>query len=229
LATAVAKRDAAAKAVQDAPEPSERALKALAETERKLAEAERIAAEASALEAVSTPEAIAVAKAAWQAEQASARAAAALKATERNTEPITVFVSKKAGKVYIRQAWAPIHEAVATFKTPELPIGTHIYLAKAAEDGGKTLRWLSASLPPSRPAEPRQSLKRNAPAGQASPPPPPAGPTPTAAAVLERFELEEETRAFIADRLWAGASLIVSDEAISHETGTTTDFIVLTR
>ena len=35
--------------------------------------------------------------------------------------------------------------------------------------------------------------------------------------------------AFISDRLWAGASLIVSDQGISNETGNYTDFIVLTR
>jgi hypothetical protein len=47
--------------------------------------------------------------------------------------------------------------------------------------------------------------------------------------VLRRFELPEETRRFIADRLWAGATLIVSDHAPSGETGVGTDFIVLTR
>ena len=41
--------------------------------------------------------------------------------------------------------------------------------------------------------------------------------------------MPEETRQFIADRLWAGASLIVSDQGISNETGKYTDFIVQTR
>ena len=31
------------------------------------------------------------------------------------------------------------------------------------------------------------------------------------------------------ERLWTGASLIISDQPISSETGTYTDFIVLTR
>ena len=47
--------------------------------------------------------------------------------------------------------------------------------------------------------------------------------------MLERFELPPATKAFISDRLWAGASLIVSDQGISHETGKYTDFIVLSR
>jgi hypothetical protein len=229
VAVALGKRDAAAKVVADLPEPTDRAQGALADAEAKLADAEKAAEEARATEAMMTPSAIAAARTAWEAEKANAQALSTLKATERNTEPITILVSKKAGRVYIRQAWAPIHEGPATFKSAT-PFGTHVYVAKAAEDNGGTLRWLSVSLPPSRPAEPRQGGKRVA-AAQAPSPPVDARPqlTTTAAAALERFELSEETRNFIADRLWAGASLIVSDEGISHETGVTTDLIVLTR
>jgi hypothetical protein len=54
-------------------------------------------------------------------------------------------------------------------------------------------------------------------------------PRETAASVLERFELAPETKAFISDRLWAGASLIVSDQGMSDETGKYTDFIVQAR
>jgi hypothetical protein len=46
---------------------------------------------------------------------------------------------------------------------------------------------------------------------------------------LDRFELPQEAKRFIEERLWIGASLIISDEGISNETGTYTDFIVLTR
>jgi hypothetical protein len=42
-------------------------------------------------------------------------------------------------------------------------------------------------------------------------------------------ELPAEARAFIEERLWTGAALIVSDHGISDETGKYTDFIVLTR
>ncbi|MEZ5849572.1 MAG: hypothetical protein R3D68_02835 [Hyphomicrobiaceae bacterium] len=51
----------------------------------------------------------------------------------------------------------------------------------------------------------------------------------TAREALERFTLPEATRKLIGDRLWPGASLIVSDHAISGETGRGTDFVVLTR
>ena len=81
------------------------------------------------MEAVATPEALAAARAAWDAENASRTAAADAKAAERGTDPISIFISKKTGRLYIRQAWAPIHEAPVTIKEPDTLIGTHTYLA----------------------------------------------------------------------------------------------------
>jgi hypothetical protein len=106
-------------------------------------------------------------------------------------------------------------------------VGTHVYLAVASEGSGANLRWLSASLAASPQARPRTDAKalmqgqRVAARSQSL--------EDTAARALDRFELPGEARRFIAERLWVGASLIVSDEGISNETGTYTDFIVLTR
>ena len=46
---------------------------------------------------------------------------------------------------------------------------------------------------------------------------------------LDRIEMPEEARRRISELVWAGASLIVSDNPRSHELGEYTDFIVLTR
>ena len=54
----------------------------------------------------------------------------------------------------------------------------------------------------------------------------PARPHETAAGALDRIDMPEETRQFISERLWTGASIIISDQGISNETGTYTDFIV---
>ena len=227
LATAVARRDAAAAAIDEAapPERIERAKARLAAAETVVADLEKAAEAARAAEAAATPEALAAAKAAWEAEKASTEAASALKSTERNTEPISIFVSKKAGRVYVRQAWASIHDAPVAFEQPEMAVGTHLYVATVAEDGGRALRWLSVSIPPSQATLDARGDARAVPASTAS-----AGrPSLDAVAALARFQLPEETRRFIEDRLWTGASLIVSDEGISSETGPTTDFIVLTR
>jgi hypothetical protein len=228
LETAAARRDAAAEAIDAAapPEKAERATARLAEAEATVAELEKAVEEARAAEAAKTPEAMAAAKAAWEAKQANAAAAAALEATERSTEPISILVSKKAGRVYVRRAWAPIHEAPVTFAEPELPVGTHLYLATAPAEGEKAMRWLAVSIPPRPASVAAQGDARAVPASTASTEGPAA---PDAMAALARFQLPPETRRFIEDRLWTGASLIVSDEGMSRETGATTDFIVLTR
>jgi hypothetical protein len=46
---------------------------------------------------------------------------------------------------------------------------------------------------------------------------------------LDRIEIPANIRAEISNRLWAGASLIVSDHGLNHETGRGTDFVVLTK
>jgi hypothetical protein len=51
----------------------------------------------------------------------------------------------------------------------------------------------------------------------------------SAADALARVKLPEHVREQIARRLWVGASLIISDEGISRETGKGTDFVVLTK
>jgi L,D-transpeptidase-like protein len=232
--SAAAARDrleAAKKLVDSAktPEALERAKTAQAAAQTALEEAEKAAAEAASEESGKTAEAFAAAHAAWDAEAASAKAAAAVKAAERGAEPISIFISKKAGRVYVRQAWAPIYEAEVTFKEPDLPLGTHLYLATEPKEDGKAMRWLSVSMPPAPPsAETRYRARRDE--GAAAVPAASASrPHATATGALERIELGAEARAFIEDKLWTGASLIVSDQGISNETGKYTDFIVLTR
>lgn len=228
LALAGAKRDAAARAIDrpTTPAMAERAKLALTSAEERLAEAEKAHEDARAVAAAATEEAIAAAKLAADAEDASGEAAAALKIAERGTEPISILVSKKAQRLYIRQAWTPIYEAPIVFKDAQRPIGTHVYLAVAPEDNGEVLRWLSVSPRSLAATQPRTRQHEAAVLARA---PRPDYAQETAASALARFELPEEARRFIEERLWTGASLIISDEGISNETGTYTDFIVLTR
>ena len=107
------------------------------------------------------------------------------------------------------------------------PLGTHLYVAMEAEEDGKSMRWLTVSVGPSQPQAERRQTGRRGDRAEAQPALPRA--RPTAGGVLDRFEMPEETRKLISDKLWAGASLTVSDEGVSHETGKYTDFIVLTR
>ena len=223
LATARRRHEAAAKAAAG-PTAGDRAREALAAAADELAGAERAAEEARLIEAVMSEEAAAAAAAVIETENARHEAAAALKASERTEEPISIFVSRKAGKVFIKQAWMLVHEAPVTFKEAGPAFGTHVYLAMGPSADGETMNWLSVSIPPSAPEPPRRRGKGPAQAAPAS-----GVAHETATGVLARFELAEATRRFIEERLWAGATLIVSDNGISGETGLSTDFIVLAR
>jgi hypothetical protein len=229
LDAARSRHESAVKAVEAAksPEAAERANAARDAAQSKVDEASAAVKEAAGVEAAKTKEAFEAAQAAWDAEKLSEEAAAIVRAGERSTEPISVFVSRKSGRVYIRQAWKPIHEAPVTFKDPDQPLGTHLFVAMDTEEDGKTMHWLAVSLAASQPQAERRQTGRRGDRAEAPPTQPRA--RPTAASVLERVELPEETRKLISDKLWAGASLTVSDEGVSHETGKYTDFIVLTR
>lgn len=228
LAAAELRRNAAVRAVAAASQPPamERATQVLAAADDRLADARRAAEEARLTEAAAHQEAFEAAIAAAEAEEARQEAAVAVKAVERSLEPISILVSRKAGRIYIRQGWEPIHEAPVRFVGDGSPLGTHLYLATDATADGAALRWLSVSLPAPAPRVARPGEPRGAPVQPAASP----GPRQeTAAGALARFDLPEATRRFIADRLWVGASLIVTEHGISGETGPGTDFIVLTR
>ena len=137
--------------------------------------------EAAAVEAAKTQEAFAAAQAAWDAEKESDVAAATARAGERATEPISVFVSKKTGRVQVRQAWRTIHDAPATFRDADAPLGTHVYVATEMVEDGKAMRWLPSPCPsPCR--APRRGSAAGATATGAGGSPSPSPPTPASPA-----------------------------------------------
>ena len=55
--------------------------------------------------------------------------------------PISVFVSRKEGKVFVRKGFEPVFEAPVTIDRPDQPLGTHVYTALAFNDDNTSLRW----------------------------------------------------------------------------------------
>ena len=78
-----------------------------------------------------------------------ARAQAAAKEAERRLSPISVLVSKKDNRVYVRQALAPVFEGPVTIRDRGAPLGTHVYIATSHTDGS-SLDWTVVSYPTSR-------------------------------------------------------------------------------
>ena len=224
------RRKAAERAVGAAkmPEATERAKAAFATAETAVELATKAVGEATAQEALKSQEALAASKAAWDAQKESDAAAALVRSGDRATEPISIFVSRKTGRVYIRQAWKTVYEAPVTFKDADTPLGTHVYVATDQMADNKGMRWLAVTYPqpssnPDRQTRGRRDDREHQPAASHG------RPRETPAGALDRVVMNEETKVFIADRLWAGASLIVSDYGLSNEFGKYTDFIVQPR
>jgi lipoprotein-anchoring transpeptidase ErfK/SrfK len=128
--------------------------------------------------------------------------------------PVQVFVSRKQGKVFVRQDFKPIFEAPVTIAEPDRPLGTHVFTAMQMQEDGAAMQWTAVTIP-SGYARARDTAVKAA--------------APTAAAALDRIEMPQEAIDRIAGLLAVGSALIVSDNALSDETGLETDFIVLTK
>ncbi|HKC33024.1 MAG TPA: hypothetical protein VKC16_06135 [Xanthobacteraceae bacterium] len=145
--------------------------------------------------------------------------------------PITVFVSKKEGKVFVRKGFQPVFNAPVTVARPELPLGTHLYTASEALPDGVSFRWLELSLSDESARriealrDPKGNRSRHVQKTAASAVPR----TASAAEALDRVEIPAPALARISALMSQGATLIISDQGLGPETGNETDFIVLTR
>ena len=140
---------------------------------------------------------------------------------------ISVFVSLKQSRVFVRQGFEALFDLPVTIAAPERPLGTHVFTAMALKDGGKAMRWTAVSIPSGyrhrvSDAGQRHHGRKSAQADEAQPA------ASTAAEALDRITLPDEASERISALLLPGSSLIVSDNALSDETDADTDFIVLT-
>jgi hypothetical protein len=115
--------------------------------------------------------------------------------------PVSILVSLKTQRIYVRQGFEPVLEIPAVINDPERPIGTHAFYATETVQGERG--WLSVAL--------TKESKRDA----------------AAQAVLDRIEIPREVAEKLASSTWLGSALIISDEAPYKETAAGTDFLVV--
>ncbi|WP_041926926.1 L,D-transpeptidase family protein [Methylocystis sp. SC2] len=151
-----------------------------------------------------------------EARTTAAAAATAQKEAERRMTPISVLISKKDRRIYVRQALSPLFDAPIEIRDPDAPLGSHLYIATAAKEDGSSLKWSVVSMPEAQTAR-RKDLALADAKADISLDWRPAGVTPSEA--LERVDIPKDVRERIAERLWTGASLIISDQPVSGETG----------
>jgi hypothetical protein len=145
--------------------------------------------------------------------------------------PISLFVSRRLGKLFVRKGFAPVFETPITIARPEMPLGTHIFTASRLTNEGGGVRWLAVSLGYDRAAGASGHGKRKGRAAHDDQPVPSTAYTPRQAAVdaLDRIEIPPEALERIAPLVTPGASLLISDQGLGSETGRDTDFIVVTK
>lgn len=228
----------AAERVADAEKDLSRAKSAKAKGDAKLAEAQ---AKLDAVTVEMQPKIDAYQEAAdalkaIEDKRDAARAAA--REAERKLRPVSVFISLKTQKLYVRQGFEPVFETPVTIRNPNRAIGTHTFTAVGYADGGRQMRWNVVSIGGGgesrdydrydvyggyddydRPRRRRRQAKRS------------SAPTPTdaaaATAALDRVTIPQDAVERISELVLPGSSLIVSDEAAHKETGKATDFVVL--
>jgi hypothetical protein len=171
------------------------------------------------------------------AERANAEARAAVAAKElaaqaaedagRSTMPVSVLVSRKMRRLYVRRGTYPVFEAPVEIRDADRPIGTFVFTALDHRGTQGDLRWTVVAMykdplniPPAPTDQPRRdgrSKKTATPSDVAA-----------AKAALDRIGIHKESLDIIVGHaVRPGASLIISDEGPSREIGKDTDFILI--
>ncbi len=135
--------------------------------------------------------------AAAAAETARATAAGAAREAARALEPVSVFISRKAQRLYVRRGFEPVVDVPITIENPDQPIGTHIFTAVAKTDTG--LRWNEVTINNGADAK----------------------------SALDRVTIPQDVLDRIAPTAAVRSSIIISDERLSPETGKGTEFVAV--
>jgi hypothetical protein len=215
----------AALAAAGTPEAKEQAEAARTQAQAKVAELE---AQVAAAKAEAQPKADAVPPAravAMAAEAARVAAAEAAREADRKAEPVTVFISRKSQRLYVRQTFQPVLESAVTIQDSDRPIGTHIFTAMGTVDHDADLRWSVVSLEGVRPDAGTPEPHRPGQGGREGA----ASGTDLVGArtALERITIPQDVLDRLSEMMSPRSSLIISDEAASSETGRGTDFVIL--
>ncbi len=141
---------------------------------------------------------------------ANRKAEAAKAASEAGlaTEPVSVYISRATQKLYVRRnthkPWADggevfdaTIEVPVTIRSPEVPIGTHIFTAMATDGAG--LRWSVVTID-------NGDNAKNA---------------------LDRITIPQDVLDRIAPTALPRSSIVVSDEPLSRETNFRTEFVTV--
>ena len=160
------------------------------------------------------------------AESARDAAVEAAEEAARKTSPVSVFISRKTQRLYVRQGYVPIFEGPITIRDADKPIGTFIFTALNYGNAGGDVRWSVVSMYKySEAMEPIVQPARERGEGQGFEAI--LADVTAAKAALDRIAIGRDDLERISEVVLTGSSLIISDEGASMETGKDTDFVVI--
>jgi L,D-transpeptidase catalytic domain len=135
--------------------------------------------------------------AAKAAEAKRTETAAAARDAKLALEPVSVFISRKTKKLYVRRGFQATIEVPIAIRDPDKPIGTHIFTAVAKSDTG--LRWTEVTIDSGDDAKD----------------------------ALDRITIPQDVLDRIAPTALPRSSIIISDEPPNREQNYRTEFIVV--
>jgi hypothetical protein len=212
-------------ASEESPEAKEQSEDAKAKMTAQIGELEAQLASAKVELQPKLDAVVAAREAAIAAENTRVVATEAARKAARDLEPVSVFISRKTQHLYIRQSFQPILEIPVNIQDADRPIGTHIFTAM--EHTGTNIQWSVVSLVDPRPEGSGAQSIGPARKGRDRDVRAVATDLESAKAALDRIAIPQDTVDRISEILSARSSLIVSDEAMSSETGKDTDFVVV--
>ena len=144
---------------------------------------------------------------------------------------LSLFVSRKEGKLFVRKGFLPVFDTPITIAHREMPLGTHVFTAIPSLDDSAGIRWLAVSIGYDRAAADSVAARGKIRFKRDEQPIPPTTQALRQAAVeaLDRIELPPEALDRIVPLVAPGTSLLISDQGLGGETGRGTDFIVVTK
>lgn len=146
------------------------------------------------------------------------------------SKSISVLVSLRAQRIYVRQGTEPVLEAPIAIAPLPGPLGTHVFTAMRYGSDPNTFDWrlVSAQVPAAGKTfldDARKRRDRDGPSAQED-----TLSVRMATAALSAFTIPDDILSMITERARPGASLIVSDRELpDHENGSGTEFVVLTK
>jgi lipoprotein-anchoring transpeptidase ErfK/SrfK len=149
---------------------------------------------------------------------------------KRNSQ-VAIFISRKDGKLYVRQSLSPVFSMPVTITASDRPLGTHVFTAAVDKADASIMHWSVISMPSGGAAhsnDGEKASRRGKKGGDIEAKVVPAADSATEA--LDRITVPADVAEWLGGALSSGSSLIVSDQGINQgETGEGTEFILSLR